>query len=128
MDKDSLVEEAKDEGAAILRDLQAANFSVDGGFWIKASEDGQWYFYVISPEANDEKLAEAYRRLHAAVRQMEHVMWIDPLEIKLIGPDSQLAKAVFDIHRKYPGRLAMVYGQGGRNLGGLSIDMAYFYP
>jgi len=118
----------KSEGEKLINELPARGFPVEAGFWIQPSEDHQWYFYLISPEAEDDKLAAAYQKLHTAVRRMSDIVQINPLEIKLIGPDDSLAKAVVAVHRKFPGRLPLQYGQGGRNLSGISIDRAYFYP
>src|SRR5262249_44157866 len=97
-------------------------------FWLKASEDGRWRFYLVSPVVDAEGLPKAYRRLHTLVRQMPGPFWIDPLEIKLIGPDNPIAKDVLAIHTRAPGPRVSPIRWSGRSLGNITIEGAYLYP
>ena len=47
-------------------------------------------------------------------------------DIKVIGVVSPIAKAVGELHRRYPGPSPFPFR--GAQLGGLSIDGAYIYP
>ena len=97
-------------------------------FWIKASEDGKWYFYIVSPIVDAEGLTKAYRRLHQLVRAMPQPFWIDPLEIKLIGTSNPIARDVMAIHSSAPGPRVCPIRWAGKKLGNVSIEGAYLYP
>src|SRR5947209_20101459 len=103
MDTDTLVENLIDDGQKLVERLPQDGFEVTAAFWLKASEDDKWYFYIVSPVVDTEGLAKAYRRLHPLVRAMSQPFWIDPLEIKLIGPSNPIAQDVLAIHSRAPG-------------------------
>jgi hypothetical protein len=128
MDTDSLVEHLLDDGQKLIEQLPRNGFEVVAAFWLKASENGRWYFYLVSPVVESEGLTKAYRRLHTLIRQMTGPLWIDPLEIKLIGPDNLIAKEVLAINSRMPGPRVSPIRWGGRSLGNISIEGAYLYP
>src|SRR5437763_10992701 len=103
MDTDALVEDLTDDGRKLVEELPPRGFEVTAAFWLQASEDGKWYFYIVSPVVDAEGLAKAYRRLHPLVRAMPQPFGIDPLEIKLIGPSNPIARDVLAIHGRSPG-------------------------
>src|SRR5436309_15670036 len=103
MDTDTLVENLIDDGRKLVEELPQRGFEVTAAFWLKASEDGKWYYYIVSPVVEAEGLAKAYRRLHPLVRAMPQPFWIDPLEIKLISPSNPIARDVIAIHGRVPG-------------------------
>jgi hypothetical protein len=128
MDTDTLVEDLVDDGQKLVEELPQRGFEVMAAFWLKASEDDKWYFYIVSPVVDTEGLAQAYRRLHPLVRAMPQPFWIDPLEIKLIGPSNPIAQDVLAIHSRAPGLRASPIRWGGKKLGNVSIEGAYLYP
>src|ERR1700694_4570599 len=103
MDTESLVENLIDDGQKLVEEVLQRGFPVTAAFWLKASEDDRWYFYIVSPVVDDEGLAQGYRRLHPLVRRVPEPLGIDPLEIKLIGPSNPIAQDVLAIHRRAPG-------------------------
>jgi len=128
MDTDTLVENRIDDGQKLVEELPQGGFDVTAAFWLKASEDGKWYFYIISPMVDTEGLAKGYRFLHPLVRAMPQLFWIDPLEIKLIGPSNPIARDVLAIHNRIPGPRVCPVRWGGKMLGNMSIEEAYLYP
>ena len=50
---------------------------------------------------------------------------LDPFQIKVMGTNKPIAKAVVELQEKYPEQLPMRYH--GRPLGGVSIDEVYIY-
>jgi hypothetical protein len=128
MDTDTLVENLIDDGRKLVEELPQRGFEVTAAFWLKASEEGKWYFYIVSPVVDAEGLAKAYRRLHPLVRKMPQPFWIDPLEIKLIGPNNPIAQDVLAIHSRAPGPRVSPIRWGGKKLGNVSIEGAYLYP
>jgi hypothetical protein len=128
MDTDTLVEDLIDDGGKLVKELLRQGFEVTAAFWLKASEDDQWYFYVVSPVVDTEGLAQAYRRLHAVARAMPRPFGIDPLGIKLIAPANPMAQDILAIHQRAPGPRAYPIRWSGKRLGNVSIDGAYLYP
>jgi hypothetical protein len=128
MDTESPVKDVIDDGQRLVEEVSQGGFPVTAAFWLQASEDDRWYFYVVSPVVDDEGLARAYRRLHPLVRRMPQPFEIDPLEIKLIGPSNPIAQEVLAIHRRAPGPRLSPLRWGGQRLGNVSVEDAYLYP
>lgn len=128
MDTDTLVRELIDAGQKLAEELPQRGFDVSAAFWIKASENEKWYFYIVSPMVDSKGLAQAYRMLHPLVRGLPQSFWINPLEIRLIGPSNPIAKDVLDIHKGTAGPPVSPIRWSGRRLGDVSIETAYIYP
>ena len=127
MDTESLVDNLIDDGQKLAEEVSQRGFPVTAAFWLRASEDDRWYFYIVSPVVDKEGLAQAYRRLHPLVRGVPEPMWIDPLEIKLIGPSNPIAQDVLAIHGRAPGPRVSPIRWGGKRLGNISVEGAYLY-
>jgi hypothetical protein len=128
VDTNTLVSDLVEDGRRIIEQLPQAGFEVSTGFWLKASEDGQWYFYVVSPVAETERMNDAYRRLLTLIRQMPEPHWIAPLEVRLIAPSHPIAKDVLAIHNRASGSKASPIRWSGSQLGNLGVEAAYLYP
>ncbi len=128
MDTDTLVENRIDDGQKLVEELPQGGFEVAAAFWLKASEDGKWRFYIVSPIVDAEGINKAYRRLHPLVRKRPEPFWIDPLEIKLIGPSNPIARDVIDIYGRISGPRVCPIRWGGKKLGNVIIEEAYLYP
>jgi hypothetical protein len=128
MDTDTLVENRIDDGQKLVEELRQRGFNGAAAFWLKASENGKWYFYIISPEVDTAGIINAYRQLHSLMRTVPQVSWIDPLEVKLIGPSNPIARDVLDILSRTPGPRVSPIRWNGQRLGNTSIDGAYLYP
>ena len=127
MDTESLVDNLIDDGQKLVEEVSQRGFPVTAAFWIRASEDDRWYFYIVSPVVDNEGLAQAYRRLHPLVRGGAEPLWIDPLEIKLIGPSNPIAQDVVAILRRAPGPRVSPIRWGGTRLGNISVEGVYLY-
>ena len=128
MDTSTLVKELVEDGKRIVEQLPQDGFELTAAFWLKASEDGQWYFYIVSPVAEREHLNDAYRQLYTLIRRMPQLSWLDPLEVKLIGPTNPIAKDVLAIHTRVPGPRMSPLHWGGKVLGSVNVEGAYLYP
>lgn len=124
----TLVDDLIEDGARIVEQLPQDGFEVTAALWLKAAEDGQWYFYIVSPVAESERMSDAYRRLHTLIRRMPQPLWIDPLEVKLIGPSNPIARDVLAIHNRAPGAKTCPIRWGGEQVGNVHLDGAYLYP
>ena len=137
MDQDSVVSEQTESGKRLIEALAENGFDVRLAFWAKPTEDEKWYLYLASPIVDEKGPAVAYRLVHRVLREMPD-LWIDPLEIKVVGLDDSLAEAFLAVmrprvpdspfaawnSRPYPGMTRL----GGSTLGGVSFDGAYIYP
>lgn len=128
MDQDTLVDDIQDEGARLIEQLTSSGFPVTVGFWVLASHDGRWYFYIVSPEASHD--SGGYRKLHAAIRQLPATRWIDTYAIRLIGPDDPIAKDLLERVDRFNKADIPVTKLGSRlrMLGDLAVEQAVVYP
>jgi hypothetical protein len=127
MDSDALVENLIDDGQTLVEQLPLRGFDVTAAFWLRASEESKWHYYLVSPVVETEGLVRAYRRLHPLVRAMPQPFRINPLEIRLIAPSNPIARDVLDILRRTFGSHPGPIQWDGTRLGDLSIDGAHLY-
>jgi hypothetical protein len=125
MDQITLVNEQIMDGQRLVELLANEGFSVTAACWLKTSEDGQWFLYLASPVVDEEGPLKAYRRVHPLIRRMSNSC-IDPFEVKLIGTNDPIAEALRGINCRSSARGLIPYS--GAQLGGVSIEGAYFYP
>jgi hypothetical protein len=124
MDQGPLVNEQVDAGAALVREFDKYK-PLQSAFWLKESDDGDWYLYLASDQIDDSNSHEAYKEVYRLVAPGPQV-WLDAIQVKVRGVDDPVVKSVIEIQKKYPARLATRVRN--RLLGGLSIDEAYIYP
>jgi hypothetical protein len=128
VDTSALVDTLIEDGRKIVEHLPRGGFEVSAAFWLKPAEDGQWYFYVVSPVAESKPMNVAYAQLHTLIRQMPQPRWIDPLEVKLIGPSHPIARDILTIYNRAAGHPASPIRSAGQQLGNVSVDGTYLYP
>lgn len=128
MDKDTLVETLIEDGQKLVEQLPQGRFEVTTAFWLKASEDLKWRFYIVSPIVDSEGITLGYGRLLPLIRQMPQPFDIDPLKVKLIGPSDPIAREVLAALKRIPGPRSRPIQWSGNRLGNLSIEAAYLYP
>jgi hypothetical protein len=131
MDTDTLVDKWIDDGRKLVEELPRRGFDVSAAAWLKASENGKWYFYLVSPLVDSEGIFNASMRLHPLVRARAAPVapvWIDPMEIRLIGPSHPLARDVLAALSRAPDPRVSPRRWRGTWLGNMSIEAAYLYP
>jgi hypothetical protein len=127
MDQGALVEMQIEDGRRLLERLVGEGVPVTAATWVKEDVDGPWFLYLVTPLVREDgPTRPAYRRMIAVIREIPQPFWVDPMEIKVVGPDGPVGKAIQDLHRQYPGRSPMWYK--GARLGDVSIEGAYVYP
>ena len=124
MGQATLVIEEKDAGKDLI-DRMGEIWPIQVAFWLKPAESSQWYLYIVAEGIDDSNVDRGYREVLRRVQDMQ-TPYLDPFQVKLIKADDPLARAVMEVHHRYPGRLGINYN--GRNLGGMSIEGAYLYP
>ena len=124
MDQGPLVREQIDAGARFLGEFQKYA-PVQVAFWLKESDNGEWNLYVASEHITDDNFELAYGEVLRIAGELRDPSF-DPFQVKVIGADDSLAKAVLDIHRRYPGRAANRLH--GKVYGGLPVEEVYIYP
>lgn len=128
MDTDTLVDNRLADGWKVVEELPQRGFEVTAAFWLQASVNGKWYFYVVSPLVETEGIAAAYGKLQPIIRAMPQPLWIDPLEINLIGPSNPIARDARAAHDRVVGPRAYPMRWNGKVLGNVSVEGAYLYP
>ena len=137
MDQDTVVSDRTKNGEQLIEALAAAGIDVQVAFWAKPSDEGKWYLYLASPLVEKEGPKAAYLSVYGVMKKLSDI-WIEPLDVRLVGLRDSLTEAVlaatrpkapdspFAVQnpRPYPGMTQF----GGSTLGGLSVDGAYIYP
>jgi hypothetical protein len=137
MDQDTVVSEQTESGKRLIEALSAAGFEVRVAFWAKPTDEGKWFLYLASPVVDEKGPTAAYRHVYNVMRKIPD-LWIDPLEVRVVGSKDSLTEAVlaatkpkvpdspFGVRnpKSYPGMTRF----GGSTLGGVSIEGAYIYP
>jgi hypothetical protein len=124
MDKSPLVSEQINAEEGLIRELDK-RIPLQAAFWLRERESDQWYLYLASDQINDSNFDRAYGEVMRIVLPRQS-LWLDPFQVKVVGLDAPVARAVVDVMRTYPGGMPTRYH--GRQLGGLSVDEAYIYP
>ncbi|MBI1903160.1 MAG: hypothetical protein HYS13_18830 [Planctomycetia bacterium] len=123
MDQGTLVTEQIEAGAR-LADEFGKFMPLQAAFWLKPSDDGQWFLYLASDQMNDTNVRRAYGEV-VRILGPGRRMWLDTFQVKVMAIDNPVAKSVLEIQHKYaavlPTRL-----HGGR-FGDLTFDEAYIY-
>ena len=127
MDQGALVDMQIWDGRRLLERLNAEGIPATAAAWVKESEGGPWYFYIVTPlVAEDGATGPAYERVGALFDELPQPFLVSPLEFKVVAPDSGVGKAIHDIAGRRPGAVPLPYGSA--RLGRLCIDGAYVYP
>ena len=90
----TLVEMQINEGQRLIDRLAQEGIAVTAAAWVKESESGDWYLYLATPLVGEDGATRpAYRRVNTVIREMKKEgFWMDPVEIKVIGPHDPIAK------------------------------------
>ncbi len=112
-----------DAGARLANSF-GKKIPLQAAFWLKASDDGQWFLYLASDQISDSNFDVAYGEVLRLLGRGPH-MWLDPFQVKVTPIDHPVAKSVLEIQQKYPGNLSTRL----RNsmLGGQTVDEAHIY-
>jgi hypothetical protein len=128
MDQGPLVEMRFEDGERFLNRLAAEGVEVTAAFWVKESEYGEWYLYLVTPlvgEGGD--TGPAYGRVIAVTGALRREGFdFDPFEVKAIGPTDPIARAVVAVRDRSPRRRLIAFR--GSRLGNLEVEEAYIYP
>jgi hypothetical protein len=128
MGQTSLVEMQLQAGQRVIERLGQEGIEIIAGCWAKESESGQWFLYLVTPlVGEDGATSQAYGRVSPLILKMHHEgNWIDPDEVKVIGPTDPIAKDVLGYRRHRPGRVLSWHR--GYRLGEMDVEEAYVYP
>ena len=137
MDQNSLLNEQTLSGMRLIEALASDGFEVRIAFWAKLADESRFLF-IASPFVDEKGARAAYQRVFNVMRNTPEI-WIEPLEIKVLGLNDSLTLGAMAVTkpresnrpfadrnpRPYPGMTRF----GGATLGGVSIDgEAYIYP
>jgi hypothetical protein len=128
MAQTTLVEMQIKDGLRLIHRLAAEGIAVEAAGWVKEVESGQWFLYLATSLVGDDGATRlAYRRVNNVIRRMQKDgFWIDPFEIKAIGPHDPIAKDMLAHRDSHPARVPTQFQ--GSHLGDLAVEEAYIYP
>jgi hypothetical protein len=124
MDQATLVEHQIDDVPRLIDELKRDKFDVKAAFWLYTSEADQWFLYLVSDVVDQAGITEAYKIVYRSMRQLTG-LWINPFEVKLVGPDDPIAKAVIEMQANMHGPLPTRVR--GSRVGEIYIENAYIY-
>jgi hypothetical protein len=124
MDQGPLVSEQIKAGEELAREFHKWT-PLDAAFWLKESEEGQWFLYLASDQINDSNFDLAYGEVLRVLGPGPHP-WLDPFQVKVRGSDAPVVKAVLMIQHELSTRFATRLRN--RMLGGVSVEEIYIYP
>jgi len=123
MDQGPLVMQQIEAGEKFIQEF-AKCMPLRAAFWLKDAEEKEWYLYVASDQIKD-STGPAYGEVARITAGMRGP-WFNGLEVKVIGADKPLAKAVVELQQKYkpnePNRYRTL------PLGGMYVEEIYIYP
>jgi hypothetical protein len=128
MAQGTLVEMQIKDGQRLIDRLADEGIPVSAAAWVKESEGGYWYLYLVTPLVPKEGGRKAaYGRVGPVIRAMQKEGgWIDPDEVKVISPHDPIAKDI--VAQQHGRRLGVPIRYQGSRLGELAVDEAYIYP
>src|ERR1700730_1402864 len=123
MDQESLVEAQKDAGKRFLSEFN--KFApVKFAAWLKETDSGRWYLYVISDAIDDTRVDIAYGEVLRISRQMDTPR-IDPFRIRVIGANTSTAVQVLGVQQRYgTDTTPPPWNEGA----GGAVEDAFLYP
>jgi hypothetical protein len=124
----TLVEIQINEGQRLVDRLVQAGVAVTAAAWVKESEGGDWYLYLVTPlVAEGGGKRPAYHRINAVIREMlKEGFGMDPFAKKVVGPHDPVARDIVANRNGRPGGSPTPFR--GTRLGELAVDEAYIYP
>jgi hypothetical protein len=123
VDQSSLVEINTDDGRRFVERFAADGNPVKAAFWVKTSEEGIWFLYVVTEAYDRDGPAEVYRAVGASLRKFDKSS-LSGSEIKVVSPNNPVAKDVLAIMSRHPGQL----GTGTTTLGSVAVEQSIIYP
>jgi len=124
MDKAPLVMDEVEAGEDFLRRLDA-HAPVVAACWLRNAEDGERYLYVALDGLTARNADAAYGEVRRIAAEMKD-RYIDPFRVRLIGTNDPVARALLDVHRRFPGRVPPRPNVPA--IGGVPVGDLYIYP
>jgi hypothetical protein len=124
----TLVEMQINEGQRLIDRLVQEGVDVTAAAWVKESESGDWYLYLVTPLVGaDGATRPAYHRVNTVIREMQKEGFgMDPFAKKVIGPHDPIARDMVANRGGRPGGPPTPFR--GSRLGDLGVEEAYIYP
>jgi hypothetical protein len=124
MDTELLVDGQIADGQLLVEQLVKDNFEVSAAFWVKLNDDSLWQLYIASPEVDEHKSTNAYRKVYSSLSNLS-LASISNLDINVISDNNPTARAVIELRDRLPARIPTRHR--GRRLGSLPVKEVYIY-
>jgi hypothetical protein len=133
MDQVTMVSVNLAGGWRLIDALEGRGFKVDAAFWAKLSDEEKWNLYIASPYVDQHGPGEAYRRIHAILRDAPE--WgIDAFTVTALGAGNSMAEAAAALMKpkatngSSPKASRVIWRFPGGFLGKFHVDAAFIYP
>src|ERR1700676_5368738 len=124
MDPSPLVNDQVEAGARFLAEFQKY-VPVKAAFWLKDSDEREWYLYVASDQITDDNFDVAYGEVGRIAGELRDPLF-DVFQVKVLGADDPLAKAASEINGRYARPVATRFHD--KMFGGLAVEEGFIYP
>lgn len=124
MDQESLAREQIDAGQKFL-DAFGKRAPVKVAFWLKTSDDSDWYLFVALDGFKFEDMPRLYTEVFHASKEIEDPNF-DQFQVRLVSAGTPLAQAALGVYRRYPTSIP-THLRGG-SFGGMDAEGVYIYP
>jgi hypothetical protein len=125
MDTDLLVDDLIAGGRKLAAELVRDGLDVTAVGWLKPRDAGRWYLYIASKGVDEKGALSAYRAVHAALQRLPG-LGISSQDIKVVGADQPLTKAMLEIEPLQAQSILSRFREG--LLGDVVVDDVYIYP
>src|SRR5579862_4821234 len=123
MVKGPLVGDQIEAGAKLLRDFDTQYLPLRAAFWLKETEESQWYLYLVPDQIDTSGVGSAYEAVIRLLGPGPH-LWLRSFDVKVVPSSHPVARGVIEAQQKYGKFATRLYGM----LGGRSIEEAFLYP
>jgi hypothetical protein len=122
MDKEVLVDANIEDGRTLISRLVAGGFTPTAAFWGRTAETGRSHLYIAPPSLPSGKAGPAFGVVYVAMTKPP-ALELDPTDLQVLHHDDPLTRAVLEIQRRHPGRIAAWLRP--RWSPGLAVDEVY---
>jgi hypothetical protein len=94
VDKTELVKEKREEGEALVRELDRIHFPISSAFWFRLEDTGEWRLILASPIVKDKGPDFAYQKIQEALSSLTSPVTTKLTDIWLVKETEPVVRAL----------------------------------
>ncbi|WP_077619825.1 hypothetical protein [Bacillus sinesaloumensis] len=126
MVKTFLVEKDFNEGEALIKELDEANFDVHAALWLYESESEYWRLIIASEVVDTHGARKAYEQINDIINQSGDLKSINLMDITAWSPKHPLIKSLRSVIQTSPKEITDIRFSR-KTIDNTFIDDAYIY-